>query len=381
MKIVVAPDSFKGTVSSLRASELISESFARVFPSADIVSLPIADGGEGTVEAIALATGSPLLTVDTVDGYGRAIKAVWCAVGGRGVCQASSVVTFSSDGSGNVETCSSYGLGAIVRRIISAGCKSICMGLGGTASNDGGTGLASALGVKFYRADGSVFVPCGATLHLIADYDDSEAKNLLDGIDLVGLCDVDNPFTGELGAARVFSPQKGADPAAVERLERGMLHLQSLILRKSGIDLSVYPGAGAAGGLGGGICALLGGRLAPGAATVIELSGAQGHLSEADLLVTGEGRVDAQTLMGKTASGLIKASNGCPTVIIGGFALPEAELLYAHGAAAVCACNRTKADFKDILASAEDNLRNEAYAAARLISVGMNLKEKEVPKK
>lgn len=374
MNIVIAPDSFKGTLSAPEAASVISRAFSAAIPGLSAVSLPIADGGEGTLDCFAGA-GGKLVPVATVDGYGQPLTAAYCLLqDGSAVCEAASVVPYSSTGRRDPSVCSTFGLGAIVRAAFENSCASVAVGIGGTGSNDGGAGFAAAMGVRFFRADGREFIPCGATLSEIADYDVSAALRLLDGRELSAMCDVDNPFSGECGAARIFAPQKGADPEMVEMLDAGLSAFENLIRSKSGVDLRDLPGAGAAGGLGGGMYALLGGRLKPGIDTVLSLLRFPRFVSQADLVVTGEGCIDEQTLMGKAVAGVLKASGRVPVIAIGGFAKPGAAALYDAGISAVCACNRTRADFEATRRNASAALYSEAFAAAKLLSLGSKLK-------
>lgn len=373
MKLLIAPDSFKGTLSAPQAAEIMASAFRRELPVSSAALLPLGDGGEGTADCLISAGGIPVCC-ESVDGYGNPITVRYCIYeSDTAVIDSASVVPMYAPRR-EPAVASTYGLGAPVLDALKRGCKTILLALGGTGSNDGGCGLAAALGVRFADADGKSFVPCGGTLARIADFDSSAAIQTLKGVRVCGLCDVDNPFYGPRGAAHVFAPQKGADAPTVDRLDAGMEALAALVRRKTGFDLQAFAGAGAAGGLGGGIAAFLGGSLASGIGTVLRLLRFAERAAEADLILTGEGCTDEQTLMGKAVSGVLNAAGETPVVVLSGMVRGVADSLCEHGAAAVCAVNRVAADFEKIAASAEQTLFDEAVSAARLIALGRRLR-------
>ena len=369
MKLLIAPDSFKGTLSAPQAAEIMAAAFRRELPVSSVGLLPLGDGGEGTADCLIAAGGAPVCC-ETTDGYGHPVSVRYCIYeSDTAVIDSASVVPMYA-ARREPAVASTYGLGAPVLDAIKRGCKTIMLALGGTGSNDGGCGLAAALGVRFADADGKHFVPRGDTLAQVADFDLSEARHALKSVRVCGLCDVDNPFYGPRGAARVFAPQKGADAPTVERLDAGLESLAALVRRKTGFDLQEFAGAGAAGGLGGGIAAFLGGSLASGIGTVLHLLRFSERAAEADLILTGEGCTDEQTLMGKAVSGVLNAAGTTPVVVLSGMVRSVGDALCERGAAAVCAVNRVAADFDTIAASAEQTLFDEAAAAARLIALG-----------
>ena len=372
MKLLIAPDSFKGTLSAPQAATIMARAFCRELPIERVTILPLGDGGEGTADAL-IAAGAREEFCATIDGYGNAVTVRYAIIDGTSaVIDSASVVPMTAPRR-EPAVASSFGLGTAVKDAIGKGCRSVAIALGGTGSNDGGCGLAAALGVRFFDRSGQSFVPCGNTLGEIADYDVTDAAQLLDGIAVRGLCDVDNPFYGPRGAARVFAPQKGADEATAALLDRGMHALAELILKKTGFDLQAFAGAGAAGGLGGGIAAFLGGTLASGIRTVLELLRFEERAKEADLILTGEGCTDQQTLMGKAIMGVLNAAGSVPVVILSGLVKEIGDALYEKGAAAVCGTNRVAAEFSEVAEKAEQTLFAEAVAAARLIATGRKL--------
>ncbi len=375
MKIIIAPDSFKGTLSASRVADIMADAFVKVFPRADIIKTPLADGGEGTIDCFA-KTGAEVVKVETTDGYGNSIEASYCRTDtGIAVLESAQTMGLTLNNRREPDISSSFGLGVCFEDALYRGCKEVVIGLGGTGSNDGGCGFATALGTKFYDRKGNLFTPTGKTLQKIADYDDTHTKTRIKSIKVSALCDVTNPFYGDQGAAPVFAPQKGADTSMVRLLDGGMKSLALLINKKSGIDLQSLPGSGAAGGLGGGIVAFLGGNLVPGIEEILRLIKFDKIAQNADFCVTGEGSTDRQTLMGKTILGLLKKCNDIPLISVSGIALQEAEELYERGLTALCAVNRVQANFEKVKREAEKVLYSECRAVASLIKLGMNIKD------
>lgn len=371
MKLLVAPDSFKGTLSAFQAASIIAEAFQKVLTIESAVLLPLGDGGEGTAEAL-IAAGGQAVICPTTDGYGEPVNVRYCILRQTAIIDSASVVPMHAK-QRHPEIASTYGLGAPIRDAIQRGCRRILLGLGGTGSNDGGCGVAAALGVRFFDSDGTAFIPRGETLRQIHGYDTTGIEALLHGITIQGLCDVQNPFYGANGAARVFAPQKGATPETVRLLDQGMESLAGVILQTSGMDLQQFPGSGAAGGLGGGIAAWLNGTLTSGIQAVLELLSFRDRAAEADLIITGEGCSDEQTLMGKAVSGVFQAAGSTPVLVLSGMVRSVDEALRAQGAAAVCAVNRVEADFQSVARTAAAVLADEAANAARLIALGQKL--------
>lgn len=373
LKLLVAPDSFKGTLSAFQVASIITKAFQQVLPIESAVLLPLGDGGEGTADALITAGGQPIVC-HTTDGYGNPLDVQYCILNHTAIIDSASVVPMHAK-QRKPEIASTYGLGVPVLDAVRRGCQRILLGLGGTGSNDAGCGLAAALGVRFLDSNGVAFLPCGETLGKIVDYDISAAQTILRDIPIQGLCDVKNPFFGPNGAAHVFAPQKGATPEAVRQLDQGMESLADTVIRKSGLNLQTLPGSGAAGGLGGGIAAWLNGTLTSGIEAVLELLTFRTHAAEADLIITGEGCLDEQTFMGKAVSGVLQAAGSTPVLVLGGMIRQVNEALHSHGAAAVCAVNRVETDFQSVANTAASALADEAANAARLIALGQKLSE------
>ena len=371
MNLLVAPDSFKGTLSAPQAASIMARAFRQILPIEAVVQMPLGDGGEGTADCL-IAAGGKQVTCSATNGYGFPVTVQYAILNGTAVIDSASVVPMYAVRR-EPETASTFGLGTVVQDAIQRGCKTIMLALGGTGSNDGGCGLAAALGVRFLDEKGSAFLPCGQTLHNVATFDCSEAHQALAGVSIFGLCDVTNPFFGINGAAHVYASQKGASPETVCMLDAGMQSLAGVISKVTGFDVQDFPGAGAAGGLGGGIAAFLNGTLTSGIQAVLRLLHFREAAEKADLIVTGEGCTDEQTLMGKAISGILASAGHTPVIVLSGTAKHVSESLCEHGASAVCAVNRVPADFQAVAAAAAETLFDEACNAARLIALGMRL--------
>jgi glycerate kinase len=298
MKIVIAPNAFKGFFTAREAARSMAAGARRACPEGEIVCLPVSDGGDGLVEIMEDALWGEIVTREVRDPLGRPVKARLLWVDGQAViemAEASGMALLNKSELDPMRS-STYGTGQLIRHALDLGARRLLVGIGGSATCDGGTGMASALGVRFLDARGRVFEPTGGSLHEIACI---EKRPALDEVEIDAACDVSNRLLGEEGAARVYAPQKGASPEQVEALEKGLKVLAERIRIDLGIDVTGLAGGGAAGGLGAGLFAFLGARLRPGADLVLEHVGLSSAIREADLVITGEGRLDDQTLAGK----------------------------------------------------------------------------------
>lgn len=320
MRVLVVPDSFKGSLSAVEVCEAIAAGLEDAIPGVTVVQLPVADGGEGTVYAFLLAVGGERRTERVAGPYGAPVDADWALLpDGTAVVEMAAAAGLPLVGTDRrTADASTFGVGELLRAAAAAGAARILLGIGGSATTDGGCGAAAACGVRFLTADKRSFVPTGGTLHEIARIDVSGFD--LGGTPLEAMCDVDNPLTGALGAAAVFGPQKGADPEKVRMLDAGLAHLSAVIRRDLGVDVETLPGAGAAGGLGAGVVAFLGGTLRRGVDAVLDAVGFDDMLGGADLVVTGEGSFDAQSLRGKVVHGVAARARarGVPVHVIAG---------------------------------------------------------------
>ena len=341
MKILIAPDSFKGSLSAIQAAEHIASGVRRAIPDAELSLIPLADGGEGTVEALVRATNGRIVRTPATDPLGNRIESFFGILGDGETAivemAAASGLPLVPEDRRNPMLTTTFGTGELIRAALDADCRKLILGIGGSATNDGGMGAIQALGGSFKDASGREVGPGGGELTRIRSIDLSGLDPRIRETEIVVACDVDNPLTGDHGASAVFGPQKGATPEMVEQLDAGLKNLAEVIRRDVGVDAENLPGAGAAGGLGAAAVAFLGAELRPGIEIVMEATHFADHLKDADLVITGEGKIDAQTLRGKTINGVLRAakSAGVPVLALAGAVEPEGYGLLDHGAIAV----------------------------------------------
>lgn len=374
-KILLVPDSFKGTLSSRQVCQVMAGQLRRFFPQAQVKSIPVADGGEGSVEAFLAAAGGERRTRTVTGPFGEPVEAFYGILGdGRtAVIEMAACAGLPlAEGRLNPERATTYGVGELLLAAKEAGCTKAILGLGGSCTNDGGAGAAAALGAKFTRADGTAFVPTGGTLGEIAALDVSPVAQALQGMELTAMCDIDNPLYGEAGAAAVFAPQKGADAAMVARLDAGLRHLGQVATRCLGRDFSHLPGAGAAGGLGFGMAAFCGAQLRMGIDAVLDAVGFDSLLPGTDVVFTGEGKIDSQSARGKVVSGVAARCRkaGVPVVAVVGQIGQGFEEMYQQGLTAVFSINRAAQPFAESRFHAGENLALTMENIARLLAAG-----------
>lgn len=374
-KILLVPDSFKGTLSSRQVCQVMAGQLHRFFPQAQVKSIPVADGGEGSVEAFLAAAGGERRTRTVTGPFGEPVEAFYGILGdGRtAVIEMAACAGLPlAEGRLNPERATTYGVGELLLAAKEAGCTKAILGLGGSCTNDGGVGAAAALGAKFTRADGAAFIPTGGTLGEIAALDVSPVAQALQGMELTAMCDIDNPLYGEAGAAAVFAPQKGADAAMVARLDAGLRHLGQVSARCLGRDFSHLPGAGAAGGLGFGMAAFCGAQLRMGIDAVLDAVGFDSLLPGTDVVFTGEGKIDSQSARGKVVSGVAVRCRkaGVPVVAVVGQIGQGFEEMYQQGLTAVFSINRAAQPFAESRFHAGENLALTMENIARLLAAG-----------
>lgn len=374
-KILLVPDSFKGTLSSRQVCQVMAGQLRRFFPQAQVKSIPVADGGEGSVEAFLAAAGGERRTRTVTGPFGEPVEAFYGVLGdGRtAVIEMAACAGLPlAEGRLNPERATTYGVGELLLAAKEAGCTKAILGLGGSCTNDGGAGAAAALGAKFTRADGAAFIPSGGTLGEIAALDVSPVAQALQGMELTAMCDIDNPLYGEAGAAAVFAPQKGADAAMVARLDAGLRHLGQVSARCLGRDFSHLPGAGAAGGLGFGMAAFCGAQLRMGIDAVLDAVGFDSLLPGTDVVFTGEGKIDSQSARGKVVSGVAVRCRkaGVPVVAVVGQIGQGFEEMYQQGLTAVFSINRAAQPFAESRFHAGENLALTMENIARLLAAG-----------
>ena len=372
-KILLVPDSFKGTLSSRQVCQVMAGQLRRFFPQAQVKSIPVADGGEGSVEAFLAAAGGERRTRTVTGPFGEPVEAFYGILGdGRtAVIEMAACAGLPlAEGRLNPERATTYGVGELLLAAKEAGCTKAILGLGGSCTNDGGVGAAAALGAKFTRADGAAFIPTGGTLGEIAALDVSPVAQALQGMELTAMCDIDNPLYGDAGAAAVFAPQKGADAAMVARLDAGLRHLGQVATRCLGRDFSHLPGAGAAGGLGFGMAAFCGAQLRMGIDAVLDAVGFDSLLPGTDVVFTGEGKIDSQSARGKVVSGVAARCRkaGVPVVAVVGQIGQGFEEMYQQGLTAVFSINRAAQPFAESRFHAGENLALTMENIARLLA-------------
>lgn len=377
MKIVIAPDSFKDSLSAISVCEIVRKSILTVAPDAAIESIPVADGGEGTAQIMAAATGGKLIPCRVAGPLGDPVQAHWALLGDGEtavieMAAASGLPLVPMDKRNPLHT-TTYGTGQLILDAAQCGCKKIIVAIGGSATTDFGTGMAQALGVRFIDTHGAEIKEsmCGGLMGNVADIDMTGLAAELHHVQISVACDVTNPLLGERGAVRVYSPQKGASPADCDVLEHNMAHISAIAARKLR-DVRTLPGAGAAGGLGGGLVAFLNADLRPGVQLVLETLGFAERIKNADLLITGEGKIDAQTACGKTIAGVCKAAQlqHIPVIAVAGSVDASYAALRELGLTACFSlCNRPMT-----LESAIENTENLLYNVTCEIVQVLNLR-------
>lgn len=358
-KVILIPDSFKGTMSSMEICEIMSSVIRRYHSDAEILSIPVADGGEGTVDAFLTAMGGEKVFLSVTGPLGNPVDAFYGRIGDTAVIEMAAAAGLPLVyGNPAPETATTYGVGELMCHAARQGAKRLVVGLGGSATTDGGCGVAAAAGVRFYDAAGNSFVPAGDTLKDIADIDLSGLVPELKQAEIVTMCDISNPLTGAEGAAHVFSPQKGADTATVLRLDQGLCHFAEVIRTKLGIDIETMPGAGAAGGTGGGMVAFFGSRLGMGIEAVLDTVRFDELLENTDLVFTGEGKIDSQSLRGKVVIGVAQRAKkqGVPTIAVVGDIGDPIHEAYALGVSAIFSINRVAVPYAEAKLRAKEDL-------------------------
>ncbi|MBC7186888.1 MAG: glycerate kinase [Calditrichaeota bacterium] len=339
MKIVVAPDSFKGSLSALQICEAMERGIKRVLPKAEVVKIPMADGGEGTVQALVSSTGGHIEKVTVVGPLGEPVEAEYGILGDDQTAviemAAASGLPLVPVAKRNPVVTTTFGTGQLMRAALAHGCRQLIVGIGGSATTDCGTGMAQALGVRFYRSDGSEITDymCGGLMAEVARIDLSGRLPELLQATVTVACDVDNPLLGPRGAVMTYSRQKGATDEQLALLEKNMTHFIGVAEQTIGRSVRDLPGAGAAGGLGAGLMAFANATLQPGVAIVLRASRFAERIKGAALILTGEGKVDFQTAYGKTISGVAAEAQrqGIPVIVLAGTVEDEAENLYERG--------------------------------------------------
>ncbi len=378
LKIVIAPQDFKGSLSAQDAAKAIASGIRRVLPRVETVMVPLSDGGDGMVDVMVCSTGGRIMTAKVTGPLGKKVIATWGILGDgiTGVVEMSkaSGLTLVPEKKLNPLIATTYGTGELIRAALDFGCRRLIVGIGGSATNDGGAGMAQALGVKFLDDQGCELPLGGAALVNLRRVDISGLDSRLALCEVIVAGDVTNPLCGEQGASMVYGPQKGATREMCQRLDEALSHYAEIIKRDLGVQLADMSGAGAAGGLGAGLVAFLGARLESGIEIVSEAVGLDNHLRGADLVLTGEGRIDSQTLYGKAVSGVARRAKKLkiPVVAIVGEIAGDCSEFYDHGINAVLSIAPGAISLRQVMASAEELVADAAERALRLILIDLN---------
>lgn len=379
MQILIAPDSFKESLSALQVAQAIAAGFREVFPEARYRLLPMADGGEGTVQALVDATGGRLRERMVTDATGRPIPACYGLAADNSLAfiemAAASGLEAVPPAERDPRSATSHGTGELIADALDAGARRFVVGLGGSATNDGGAGMLQALGVRLLDADGLDLPRGGAALARLQRIDASGLDPRIAQCRIDVACDVTNPLLGPRGASAVFGPQKGATPAMVAELDACLQRLAERLRDDLGQDVAEVPGTGAAGGMGAALLAVLGAQLRPGSEVVADALGLDAAVREADLVITGEGRTDGQTVHGKAPIGVarVAARHGVPVVGLSGALTPDSKAVHAHGIAAVFSAVRSVCSVEEALRDAAANVRATARNIAMALQLGQRL--------
>lgn len=377
MKIIVAPDSFKGSISSIGVCEAAEKGIREVFPDARVVLLPIADGGEGTVDCFAAACACEKISVPVTGPLGQKTDAVFAITAeGTAVIEMAAASGLTLVREKNPLKATTYGTGELIKAAMDRGCRKIIIGLGGSATNDGGAGMAQALGFSLKDTNGCEIGFGGAELAKLQTIDSTHADPRLRECEIIAACDVTNTLCGENGASSVFGPQKGADAVMVAQLDNNLAHYAEVIQKQLGISVKDIPGTGAAGGLSAGLIAFCNAEIKPGIDLILDAIGFDRHLEAADLVITGEGRIDRQSVYGKVPVGVAKRAKGAgvPVIAIVGAIGEGAELVYAYGVSSIMSICDKPMDLAYAAAHAAELLQSAAERMLRIIKTAYDLR-------
>lgn len=361
-KFVLIPDSFKGTLSSLKICEIMSNSIKKFFPDAKIVQIPVADGGEGSVDCFLSCLGGEKVYTLVNNPYMQKINAYYGILPDK----KTAVIEMAScaglplvENNKNPLKTTTFGVGELVLDAISKGVTKIILGLGGSSTNDFGCGMAYALGVRFYDSNGNSFMPVGESLDKVKKIDISNLDNRLNNVEIITMCDIDNPPYGKQGASFVFAPQKGASEKDVVLLDNGVKNMCDVHFKDYGVDLSSLKGGGAAGAMGAGMVAFFNSKLQMGINTVLDTVDFINKIQGADYIFTGEGKIDSQSLRGKVVIGVSRVAKryGVPVIAIVGGAEGDMQGAYNEGVSAIFTINKLPKDFSVSRYDSEENLQ------------------------
>ncbi len=379
MKIIVAPDSFKGSNNTIAVANSIENGIRKVFPKAEIIKIPIADGGEGTVDALVLSTRGQFREVNVSGPLGEKVRAKYGILRSNiAVIEmaAASGLTLVDEDKKNPLITTTYGTGEIIKAALDEGCKKIIIGIGGSATNDGGIGMAQALGVSFKDSLGKELGYGGGELQKLYDIDISKIDSRINETEIIVACDVSNPLCGENGASRVYGPQKGAIPEVVEILDVNLRHYAEIINQKLNKNIIDIPGSGAAGGLGAGLITFCNATLKAGIESILDVVNIDQHLPTTDLVITGEGKIDGQSVYGKVPVGVGQRAkkNNIPVLAIVGDIGDEASKVYEFGVDGIMSTVNKAMPLSEAMSKSAELLEDAAERVMRIIKIGIQMK-------
>lgn len=380
MRFIVAPDSFKGSMSAIKAASAMEEGIKRVFANSEVIKIPLADGGEGTVEALVQATNGKMISVTVLDPLGKEVKSFFGILGnGRTAViemAAASGLPLLKTEERNPYMTTTYGTGQLIKAALDYNCEEIVVGIGGSATNDGGAGMAQALGAALLDKDGNELPFGGKSLKNLDKIDMSKMDPRLKNTKITAACDVDNPLCGERGASAVYGPQKGATPEMVKELDACLKIFAEKVKEQLRIDVLNVPGAGAAGGLGAGILAFLGGNLKPGIGLVLDAVEFEDRVKDVDMVLTGEGRIDEQTAYGKAPMGVAQLAKKyeVPVLAFAGILGDNYQKVYEKGIDFVSANVQTIITLDDAIHEGFSLLVTNVERTMRAVKIGMDLR-------
>ena len=383
LKVVVAPDSFKGSLTAMEICNAVEMGMKKIFDDIELTKIPMADGGEGTITSLVDATKGRIINCIVSGPLGGRTEAYFGILGNEKTAviemATASGLTLITREKRNPLLATTYGTGELIRLALDAGCRKIIIGIGGSATNDAGAGMAEALGVKFLDAMGRTLQRGGGSLINLDSIDVSNMDRRIIDTEIIVACDVKNPLTGENGASYVYGPQKGANSETVGKLDAALTRFAEVVKKELGKEVNEVEGAGAAGGLGAGLLAFTNAKLMPGVDIVVDAVDLKNKLSGADMVITGEGRTDFQTLYGKTVMGVANCakSMGVPVIVLSGGYTEDAKGLYDYGIDVLSTIVKGPCSIEEAIRQSRKHIIDSAEGIARMLKIGIGIGQKE----